>query len=125
IRVIPDDRAIDAVAVLDFTATAPVERHVVELDTILTISAVSVDEVAIPAGGWSNPEGRLAVDLGRTLQPGQTARLRIAYAGKPRVAPRAPWSGGFVWSTTPSGEPWIATAVQGEGCDLFWPCIDH
>jgi len=125
IRVIPDDRAIDAVAVLDFTAMAPVERLVVELDTILTISAVSVDEVVIPAGGWSNPEGRLTVDLGRTLQPGQTAQLRIAYAGKPRVAPRAPWSGGFVWSTAPSGEPWIATAVQGEGCDLFWPCIDH
>ena len=19
----------------------------------------------------------------------------------------------------------VATAVQGEGCDLFWPCIDH
>ena len=31
----------------------------------------------------------------------------------------------FVWSTAPTGEPWIATAVQGEGCDLFWPCIDH
>ena len=22
-------------------------------------------------------------------------------------------------------QPWIASAVQGEGCDLFWPCIDH
>jgi aminopeptidase N len=50
--------------------------------------------------------------------------LRIAYSGQPRVAPRAPWNGGFVWTTAPSGEPWIATAVQGEGCDLFWPCID-
>jgi len=50
--------------------------------------------------------------------------LRIAYAGKPRVAPRAPWDGGFVWATAPSGEAWIATAVQPEGCDLFWPCID-
>jgi aminopeptidase N len=38
---------------------------------------------------------------------------------------RAPWDGGFVWAKTKSGKPWIATAVQGEGCDLFWPCIDH
>ncbi|HOU65096.1 MAG TPA: M1 family metallopeptidase, partial [Thermomonas sp.] len=30
-----------------------------------------------------------------------------------------------VWATAPTGEPWVATAVQGEGCDLLWPCIDH
>ena len=25
----------------------------------------------------------------------------------------------------PTAQPWIATAVQGEGCDLFWPCFDN
>ena len=125
IKVIPDDKAIEAVAVLDFTATAPIERLVVELDTLLTISEISVDGQVVPADRWSNPEGRLTVPLGRTLPSGQTARLRIAYAGQPRVAPRSPWDGGFQWATAPSGEPWIATAVQGEGCDIFWPCIDH
>ncbi len=125
IKVIPDDKAIDAVAVLDFTAIAPVERLVVELDTILTVSEVSVDGVEVSAGRWSNPEGRMTVELAEPLAAGETARLRIAYAGQPRVAPQAPWDGGFVWATAPSGEPWIATAVQPEGCDLFWPCIDH
>ncbi|HEY0600162.1 M1 family metallopeptidase [Brevundimonas sp.] len=125
IRVIPDDRAIDAVAVLDFTATAPIERLAVELDTLLTVSEVAVDGVALPPGRWSNPEGRMTVELGRTLEAGQTVRLRIAYAGQPRVAPNSPWDGGFQWATTPDGQPWIATAVQGEGCDIFWPCIDH
>ncbi|MCS6622921.1 M1 family metallopeptidase [Roseibacterium beibuensis] len=125
IKVIPDDKAIDAVALLDFTATAPVDRLVVELDTLLTVSEVAVDGVPVPAGRWSNPEGRMSVDLAETLQAGETAQLRIAYAGQPRVAPMAPWNGGFVWATAPSGEPWIATAVQPEGCDIFWPCIDH
>lgn len=124
IKVIPADKAIDAVAVLDFTATAPLERLVVELDTLLTLSSVQVDGVEIPADRWSNPEGRLTVALPRPLAAGQKTALRIAYAGQPRVAPRAPWDGGFVWSTAPTGEPWIATAVQGEGCDIFWPCID-
>ena len=125
IKVLPDDRAIDAVALLDFTATAPVERLVVELDTLLTVSEVAVDGVVVPADRWSNPEGRMTVELGRTLAVGETAQLRIAYAGQPRVAPMAPWDGGFVWATAPSGEPWIATAIQPEGCDIFWPCIDH
>src|SRR5690606_6744669 len=125
IKVIPDAKAIDAVAVLDFTATAPLARLVVELDTLLTVSGVAVNDVAVPAGRWSNPEGRMTVELEQPLAAGETARLRIAYAGEPRVAPMAPWDGGFVWATAPSGEPWIATAVQPEGCDLFWPCIDH
>lgn len=124
IKVIPDDKAIDAVAVLDFTALAPLDRLVVELDTLLSISSVQVDGVEITSDRWTNPEGRLTVDLPQTLQTGGKTSLRIAYAGQPRVAPHAPWNGGFVWSTAPSGEPWIATAVQGEGCDLFWPCID-
>ncbi|GAW41492.1 Aminopeptidase N [Brevundimonas sp. SH203] len=124
LKVIPADKAIDAVAVLDFTATAPLERLVVELDTLLTIASVQVDGVEVPADRWSNPEGRLTVALPRPLAVGQKTALRIAYAGRPRVAPRAPWDGGFVWSTAPTGEPWIATAVQGEGCDIFWPCID-
>ena len=125
IRVISQNKAIDAVAVLDFTATAPLDRLVVELDTLLSISSVQVNGVEIPVDRWSNPEGRLTVELPQTLPEGQSTALRIAYAGQPRVAPRAPWDGGFVWSTAPSGEPWIATAVQGEGCDIFWPCIDH
>lgn len=112
-------------AVLDFTATAAVSRIVVELDTVFDISRITVDGRALPPARWSNPEGRLTIELPRTLRPGQSVAVGIAYSGAPRVAPRAPWDGGFVWARAPGGEPWVATAVQGEGCDLFWPCIDH
>lgn len=126
IRVMPETKTIDGVAVLDFTATAPIMRLVVELDTILTISSIQIDGVEVPADdGWENEEGRLWIDLGRTVAAGETVSARIAYSGAPRVAPNAPWDGGFQWAQTPTGEPWIATAVQGEGCDIFWPCIDH
>ncbi|HEU4888624.1 MAG TPA: M1 family metallopeptidase, partial [Thermoanaerobaculia bacterium] len=84
-----------------------------------------VDGVALAPKAWSNPEGRLFIPLPRTLAAGATTAVRIQYQGKPHVAKRAPWDGGFVWAKTSSGQPWIATAVQGEGCDLFWPCIDH
>ena len=124
IKVIPADKTIEAVAVLDFTAKAPLEALVVDLDTLLRISSVQIDGVEVAVDRWSNPEGRLTVQLPETLATGRSVTLRVAYAGQPRVAPRAPWDGGFVWSTAPSGEPWIATAVQGEGCDIFWPCID-
>jgi aminopeptidase N len=126
LKIIPDDKTIEGVAVLDFTATGTLSVLPVELDTLLTISSVQVDgrEIEQGEGGWRNPEGRLWIELGRDLSPGDTVQIRIAYAGAPRVAPRAPWDGGFVWGSTPDGKAWIATAVQGEGCDIFWPCID-
>jgi aminopeptidase N len=127
IKVIPEEKRIEGVAVLDFTATTGTIYWLpVELDERLYVSAIAVDGVDLyPDDNWRHEDGRLWIDLGRDLEPGQSVQLRIAYSGRPHVAENAPWSGGFVWATTPSGEPWIATAVQGEGCDLFWPCIDH
>ncbi|QBX37310.1 M1 family peptidase [Brevundimonas sp. S30B] len=123
IRVLAETKSLEAVATLDFTATEPVAALVVELDTRFDVSAVTIDGAEVT--GWTNPEGRMTVPLPAALSPGQSVSLRIAYSGAPHEALRAPWDGGFVWRTAPSRQPWIATAVQGQGCDLFWPCIDH
>ncbi|TKR33493.1 M1 family metallopeptidase [Luteimonas gilva] len=124
-KVDPAKRSLSGDAALTFRATAPISRLSVELDRNYAIESVSVDSRKSPKTAYRNPEGRLTVDLPQPLSVGERAVLRIVYAGKPHVADRAPWDGGFVWAKAPTGEPWIASAVQGEGCDLFWPCIDH
>jgi len=123
--VLPQDKAIRGVAVLDFAVLAPVDRLSVELDALFDVSDVQVDGQTIAPGGWTNPEGRMTIMLPRPLAAGETTSLRIAYGGQPRTARHAPWDGGFVWSTAPTGEPWIGTAMQLEGCDLIFPCIDN
>ncbi len=124
-KVDPAQRRIDGDAALTFRATKPLEKLVVDLDPNYSVSSVSVDGAALPASAWRNPEGRMTVDLPAPLAAGGKAVLRIAYGGKPHVAKLAPWDGGFVWATAPTGEPWVASAIEGEGCDLLWPCIDH
>lgn len=124
-KVDPARKWLDGDARLMFRATTQVDRLVVDLDRNYAIERVEVDGKAIDAAHWRNPEGRMSVDLPTALAVGGRTTLRIRYAGHPHVANRAPWDGGFVWATAPTGEPWIATAVQGEGCDLLWPCIDH
>lgn len=51
--------------------------------------------------------------------------LTIYYHGAPKEAKRAPWDGGLVWQTDITGSPWIATACQGLGASVWWPCKDH
>lgn len=125
LRVDPATQSIAGDTALTFTATAPLTRIAVELDRNLPIDGASVDGVALPATSISNPDGRLYLTLPKPLQAGERTTVRIRYHGVPHVAKRAPWDGAFMWSKTAGGDPWISTTVEGEGCDLFWPCIDH
>jgi aminopeptidase N len=118
----PARHHMDGDAKLTFKATKPIDKLVVELDRNYKVAQVTVD--GQPAQ-WTNPEGRMSVALAKPLAAGDSAVLRVVYDGYPHVAKRAPWDGGFVWATAPTGEPWFVSAIQGNGCDLFWPCIDH
>ncbi len=124
-RVDPAKKEIEGDATLTVRSARPLERLVFDLDARFALDGVDLDDRALEPARYRNPEGRLEIDLPQRLAAGKPLAVRIRYSGAPREAPIAPWDGGFVWSTAPTGEPWIATAVQGEGCDLFWPCIDH
>jgi len=121
----PAAQSIDASATLSFTAKSATDTLLLDLDRNLPISAIELGGQPLAAGAWSNPDGRLRIRLPAPLVAGGKVRVTIRYGGKPHVAKKAPWDGGFVWSHTADGQPWVASAVQGEGCDLFWPCIDQ
>ena len=125
LRIEPASRTIRGDATLTFQATSSLARIVLDLDSGLPIDAIAIDGQALPASAWSNPDGRLTITLPAPLAAGARVKVRVQYHGAPHVAKKAPWDGGFVWSKTVDGQPWVASAVQGEGCDLFWPCIDH
>ena len=64
------------------------------------------------------------INLQQTL-PAQKLKVKIEYVGKPGIAERAPWIGGFQWEKDSLGNPWIAVSCQGEGGKIFFPCKDH
>ena len=125
ITVEPALKSIRARAEYTVRAAAPLERVEFDLDPRFSVTEVMLGGRPLSAAEWSSREGLLSVSLPTPLPAGGEVDVAIAYRGRPRVAPRAPWDGGFVWDKTEDGQPWIATAMQGEGCDLMWPCLDH
>jgi aminopeptidase N len=126
LRVDPDSRTIAGSATTVARVVEPLRHLVLDLDTLLSVSGIeTVGERGGTALEWERRVGRLWIDLGETRLPGSEVAVRVSYSGAPRVAPRAPWDGGFVWGRTPGGAPWIATAVQGHGPDVWWPAKDH
>lgn len=56
---------------------------------------------------------------------GKIYKLTIFFSGKPVVAKRPPWDGGFTWSKDSNGKDFVATSNQGIGASIWWPLKDH
>src|SRR5690349_11827658 len=94
-----------------------------DLDERLEVAAVTRGKDALP---FAREGGRIRVrGLAALARAGETFEIVVAYSGVPLEATMPPWSGGFTWRKTPSGQPWIATTCQGEGADIWWPCKDQ
>ncbi|HEX9728691.1 MAG TPA: M1 family metallopeptidase [Gemmatimonadales bacterium] len=55
---------------------------------------------------------------------GASETITVHYHGKPHVAVRPPWQGGFSWTADSLGRPWIVTTDQGIGASVWWPNKD-
>ncbi|WP_443938709.1 M1 family metallopeptidase [Pedobacter sp. MW01-1-1] len=55
----------------------------------------------------------------------QVNKVKIFYHGKVHQAKRAPWDGGFIFTTDSLGRPWMTVACQGLGASVWYPNKDH
>jgi len=124
-EVLPNEKRLNGHAILGFQVKAPITKIQFDLDPELPISALAADGQVLDTSKWANDDGLVTVNLPQPKRAGDRLTLDVTYGGRPHVAKRAPWDGGFVWAQTKDGRPWVATAVEGEGCDLFWPCFDN
>ncbi len=118
----PDQQRIEGILKMQAQIVHPTHWLVMDLDTLLKIRHIQEAGQNLE---FRRELGRVWIDLKQSRQPGSAIELEIAYGGKPRVAPRPPWNGGFTWAKTPKGSPWIATTCQMIGADVWWPCKDH
>ena len=124
-EVLPAQRRLEGRAILGFLVKSPIAKLQFALDPELPIKSIAADGEQLADSAWKNDDGLVTVNLPQPKHAGERLSLAVSYGGKPHVAKRAPWDGGIVWAYTKDGRPWVATAVEGEGCDLFWPCFDN
>lgn len=128
LKVNPNDSTVTGHVDIHFDIVHPANRIELALDPGMAIhSAIRVDSDRDETLQINRSDTTRTFDLyfRETLQPGSREVVRIHYGGVPRVAPRPPWDGGFVWDRTPSGDPWVGVTVQTTGAWLWWPNKDH
>ena len=122
----PNEQSIKGVLTVKAKIVKPIDKFVLDLDSRLTVESVAlVDGSKSQNLKFERTDKQIWIAFGKKQKAGKTVEVRVGYGGKPLVAPRPPWVGGFVWSKTKSGEHWFATAVQMDGSDLWFPVKDH
>ncbi len=124
LRVRPEEKAIDGTLTITAKATMqqPLGQLLLDLDGALHVTECSSAGQPL---GFRQAGGMVSIALDRWYTAGEEFTVAVSYGGEPRVAPNAPWDGGFTWGSTADGRPWIATTCQMDGADLWWPCKDH
>ena len=128
LRIDPEAQAIKGTLTAHAVIVHPLDWFVMDLDPPLVVDSVHLVNAAgksVQPLKFERREGKVWTELPLTRQPGEEVRVRIAYGGKPRVAPRPPWVGGFAWSKTKGGQHWFTVTCQNDGADIWFPVKDH
>lgn len=122
ISVNPSDSTISGSNTIYFEAKYIGSKMQIDLQEPMSISKITQGRKKL---SFTREGNAFFVSLTKPVAQGSIESIRIEYSGKPIVAKNAPWDGGLIWKTDTLGNPWVGTAVQGEGASMFWPLKDH
>jgi len=122
IQVNPETQTISGYNTISFEATTDFDRIQVDLFDNMKVDSIVWKNRQLT---WEREHHAVFIDFPAPVKKGTSDSIRFHYSGSPLVAKRPPWDGGFVWTQSQSGKPWIAVACQGTGASLWWPNKDH
>jgi len=117
----PADSTIRGYNAITYRVLQPATEMQIDLMTPLEVDSMIQDGRAVQF----RRDGNAFFATLTSAQPtGARKTITVHYHGRPRVAPRAPWDGGFTFVKDSLARPWIATTDQGVGASIWWPNKD-
>lgn len=116
----PREQSIDGYTVVEVVLAQPAKSLLFDLLNNFKVTQVWVNN---KAQTFAHEKDLIHISLPEAVSG--RASVKIQYGGKPRVAVRPPWDGGFQWTKDSTGHDWIAISCQMEGAKIYFPCKDH
>ena len=116
------NRFISGSNVFKFTATQDLQRLQFDLFENLAVDKVFYKGKDLP---FQREFNAVFIDFPGIIRQGAKEEFTVYYSGKPLVAKRAPWDGGFTFAQDNQGKPWVGVSCQGLGASSWWPTKDH
>ncbi|WP_017258922.1 M1 family metallopeptidase [Pedobacter arcticus] len=122
VKVNPQEKFISGSNLFKFTATTNFTELQFDLFANLEIEKVIYHGKPLV---FKREFNAVFLSFNEEIARGKQDSFTVYYFGKPTVAKRAPWDGGFIFAKTDTGEDWIATACQGVGASIWYPNKDQ
>ncbi|MCX6353155.1 MAG: M1 family metallopeptidase [Bacteroidetes bacterium] len=122
VKVFPETKSILGVNEIYFIPDKDMDSMQIDLFANYEIQMISYKQTK-PL--YRRQGNHIFVRFTQKPKKGELTSIKILYEGKPIEAKKAPWDGGFVWTTDSLGKPWIAVACEGVGASSWWPCKDY
>jgi len=122
VEVFPEAKRLVGSNRITFETTNAGQQMQIDLQTPLAITRVThgSDELTFTRQG-----NYYLIDFPQVLNAGIETQIEVFYEGQPKEAKNPPWDGGIAWTKDTEDRPFIASACQGIGASIWWPCKDH
>jgi aminopeptidase N len=121
VKVNPTDSSISGYNAISYSVSKKAREMQIDLQSPLVVDSIVQDGTELSTRRDGNA---YFVRLLAPQRIGAKKKIAVYYHGKPVVAVRPPWDGGFVWARDTLGRPWIVTANEGTGASIWWPNKD-
>ncbi len=121
VKVNPADSSIAGYNAISYRVLKKAREMQIDLQLPLLVDSIVQDGAELSARHDGNAH---FVRLLATQKIGAKKTITVYYHGKPVVAVRPPWDGGFVWARDSLARQWVVTANEGAGASIWWPNKD-
>jgi len=118
----PADSTIEGTNTITYRVISPSRRLQIDLQEPMKLINAMMDNKVL---GFSRDGNVYWIDITEKQEQGKIYSMVLSYNGKPKVSENPPWEGGITWKKDKNGIPFVASACQGAGASLWWPCKDH
>ena len=122
VSVNPSEKTIEGSNTITYKVLEPNDVMQIDLQSPMRIDKIVQDGKEIP---YTSEGDAHFLKLQKKQEKGKEEKITISFSGKPNIARRPPWDGGFTWTKDSNGKDFIATSNQGIGSSVWWPLKDH
>jgi aminopeptidase N len=125
VRIDPSDSSLKGSNAITFRVVEPFRKMQIDLFDNMNIEKITLDGATSPLP-FAREFNAVFIEIPEgVMKTGVLHTLTVFYGGRPLVAKRPPWLGGFSWEKDSTGNPWVVVTCQGTGASCWWPNKDH
>jgi aminopeptidase N len=121
VKIIPSERAIKGYNIITFKIVENTKKIQLDLFENMQIDSIVFENKNLL---YKREYNAVFIEFDNFLQINSKHNIQFYYSGKPKIAKRPPWDGGFIWKKDSNGNDLINVAVQGTGASLWFPVKD-